>query len=101
MIGCKLYYPQISLSNVEKMKIIKNYKEEIKGCHEKDALAAGIKAFKKHRELFMKIQDATLKFGFDKSFDDILREITKKKVDNIADAIRRLKKGFDEKEETS
>lgn len=94
MLGCKLYYPDVSLSNNEKMKIIKNYRKEIKGYHQKDALAACIKAFKKHRELFMKIQDAILKSGSDKSFDDIIREIAEKKADNIADAIRKPKAGI-------
>jgi len=45
-LGSKLFFPEKSLTNLEKEKIIKNFKEKIKSSHEKDALAASLKSLK-------------------------------------------------------
>lgn len=89
VLGCRLFYPETSLSNIEKNKIVKKY--EIKG-HQKDALAASIKAFKSYHELFLKIEDATTKLKLENFFDEIVIKLIKEKADNIADAIEKIKK---------
>jgi len=91
VFGSKIYYPEISLSNVEKAKIVKELRKEIKGYHQKDALAAGIKAFKSYRELFSKIKDATSKFGMEEEFDEIAKRVLLGKTQNIVDVIRKIK----------
>lgn len=87
--GCKLFYPEVSLSNIEKNKIVKKYK--IRG-HQKDALAASIKAFKSYHELFSKIEDATTKLKLENIFDEIVIKLIKGKADNIADAIEKIRR---------
>ena len=89
-LGCRLFYPEISLSNVEKNKIVKEY--ETKGYHQKDALAASIKAFKSYHELFSKIQDAISKSDLEDTFDEIVLKLIKEKADNIADAIEKIRR---------
>jgi hypothetical protein len=88
-LGCKLYYPEVSLSNLEKVKLVKKYDEETGGYHQKDALAAGIKALKNYRELFSKIQDAVSKFD-KKIFDEVAIKIIRDGADNIRDAIKKI-----------
>ena len=48
ILGSKVYFPEISLSVVEKQELTKEFKEMIKNDHESDALAASIKAWKSH-----------------------------------------------------
>jgi len=91
VFGSKIYYPEISLSNIEKKKIVSGFKKEIKGYHQKDALATGIKAFKSYRELFNKIKDAASKFKIEEEFDEIVRRVLLGKTQNIADVIRKMK----------
>ena len=88
-LGSKLFYPEVSLSNIEKNEIVKKY--EIRG-HQKDALAAAIKAYKRYHELFSKIQDATEKLGLEDIFDEIVIKLIKEKADNIADAIEKIRR---------
>lgn len=82
--GSRIFYPKVSLSNASKIKIIEDYKHEIRDAHQKDALAAALKAHKKYRELFSKI-DASLKRK--DMFDDIVMSVFKGK--NIAEALRK------------
>jgi len=88
--GCKLFYPEVSLSNIEKNEIVKGY--EIKGYHQKDALAASIKAFKSYHELFSKIEDAISKLGLEDIFDGVVIKLIKEGADNIADAIEKMER---------
>lgn len=87
--GCKIFYPDVSLSNVEKHEIVKKY--DIKS-HQKDALAAAIKAFKSYHELFSKIEDTVSKLGLEDIFDEIVIKLIKEKADNIADAIEKIRR---------
>lgn len=89
-LGSETYYPRISLSNVEKIKIIKGYAEEIKDSHQKDALAASLKAFKKYHELFLKIEENLKKMGERKLFDEVLSNMLKRKNENIVDVTKKI-----------
>lgn len=92
-LGSKLFFPEKSLTKLEKEKIIKDFKEKIKSSHEKDALAASLKAFKKYRSLFIKINEIAKKENAEDLFSEIARVIIEKKSENIADVIRRIKSG--------
>ncbi len=92
-LGSKLFFPEKSLTNLEKEKIIKNFKEKIKSSHEKDALAASLKAFKKYHSLFIKIEEVTKKENAQELFDEIARIVIQKKSENIAEVIKRIKSG--------
>jgi len=84
----RVFYPKKSLSNAEKIRIIEDYKDDIEDAHQKDALAAALKAHKKYKELLSKI-DASLKRK--DLLDDIVRDIFKGK--NIAEAIKKIDGG--------
>lgn len=88
-LGCKLFYPEVSIPSAEKNEMVKKY--EIKR-HERDALAASLKAFKSYHELFSKIQDTISKLGSEEIFDEIVIKLLKEKADNIADAIEKIKR---------
>lgn len=98
ILETRVYYPKISLSNVEKFKITKQYVERIKDNHQKDALAAALKAFKSCRELFLKIEEALVKSQRTDIFDDVVESVLKKRGENIADVIKKVivRKGLDD-----
>ncbi len=92
-LGSKLFFPEKSLTNLEKEKIIKEFKDMIKSSHEKDALAASLKAFKKYHSLFIKISEISKKENAEELFDEIVRIVIQKKSESIADVIKRIKSG--------
>lgn len=92
-LGSKLFFPEKSLTNLEKEKIIKDFKEKIKSSHEKDALAASLKAFKKYHSLFIKIDEIARKEDVEEFFDEIARTVIERKSESISDIIRRIKSG--------
>lgn len=87
-LGSKIFYPEFSMSRKEKGKIVKDYEEEIKSAHEKDALAASLKAFKNYHELILKVKAAA---GSD--FEKVLRNIIiNEKTENISDVVKKIQK---------
>lgn len=85
-LGSKLFYPEFSMSRKEKEKIIDDYEEEIKNAHEKDALAAGLKAFKNYHQLILKVKEAA-----GDNFEDALRNvIINEKTENISDVVKKI-----------
>jgi predicted RNase H-like nuclease (RuvC/YqgF family) len=85
-LGSKIFYPEISLTRKEKEKIVEDYEEEIKSSHEKDALAAGLKAFKNYHEIILKVKAAA-----GKNFEEVLRNvIINKKTENISDVVKKI-----------
>jgi len=91
-LGCKAYFPEVSLSNLEKAKMIKKYKDEIKNSHQKDALAAGIKAFRNYHSLFLKVEEILEKLDRTDLFDKVVERMLKKKNENIVDSVKKILK---------
>jgi len=89
-LGSRIYYPEISLSNVEKTKIIKDYLDEIEDIHQKDALAAGLKALKNYRELITKVEHTLKKFDRKEIFDTVIMRLLKSGDENITDTIKSI-----------
>jgi len=89
-LGSKAFFPEVSLSNVEKAKIINEYKKEIKGSHQKDALAAGLKAFRYYHELFLKVEETLTKMKKMKIFDKVVERMVKTGNENIVDTIKKI-----------
>lgn len=89
-LGSEVFYPETSLSNAEKVKIIKKYIDEIKNLHQKDALAASLKAFKKYHELFLKIEETLIRMHHEKIFDEVLGRMLKKRNENIVDVTKKI-----------
>ena len=91
-LGSRVFYPESPLTNVEKNKIIHDHLEIIKDNHQKDALAAGLKAFKSYHGLFLKIEDA-LKGNDDKNiFEEVVKELLKYPGENISDTIKKVQR---------
>jgi predicted RNase H-like nuclease (RuvC/YqgF family) len=96
-LGSKIYYPEVSLSNVEKIKIIQKYEKYIKDSHQKDALAACIKAFKHYHELFLKIETFLKKINKEEIYEKVVEEVIKSESENIVNATKRILERKDEK----
>jgi len=92
-LGSKLFYPEKSLNNLEKEKIINEFKESVKSSHEKDALAACLKALKKYRNLFIRIEEAAKKMDAEEFLDEIVFRVIQRKSESISDVIREIKVG--------
>jgi len=90
IFGSRTYYPEVSLTNVEKEKIVRDFEDEIKNSHQKDALAAAIKAFRSYHELFIRVEKS-LK-NREEMYDDVIKIVLEKKSDSIIDVIRSLVK---------
>lgn len=91
-LGSKVYYPEVSLTNVEKEKIINDFKEEIKNSHQKDALAAGLKAFKNYHGLFLKVEETLVKHNREEIFEEVVKELLKNETQNIIDMAKKVAK---------
>lgn len=62
-VGCKLLYPYHDLSIKEKTELTKQFREEIKNTHIRDALAAALYAFKTINPLLKKIDNRLKQFN--------------------------------------
>jgi len=96
-LGSKVYYPEVSLSNLEKVKIIQKYEKYIKDSHQKDALAACLKAFKHYHELFLKIEDFLKKIDKKEIYEKVVEEVMKSESENIVNVTKRILERKDEK----
>jgi predicted RNase H-like nuclease (RuvC/YqgF family) len=88
--GCYVFYPKVSMSNKEKEKMIEDYREKIKDSHQKDALAAALRAFRNYHAMFLKIEEVTKRFGREDIFEDVVRRVLKKKSESIVDATKEI-----------
>ena len=86
--GCKLYYPESSLTNVEKIEIARGFR--IKDDHERDALAASIKAFKKYRDLFERVDDVLGDLELKDIFEEVIMKLVREDSENIIDTINEI-----------
>ncbi|MEM5855282.1 MAG: DUF460 domain-containing protein [Candidatus Aenigmatarchaeota archaeon] len=89
-LGCKVFYPQVSLSYKEKAKLLDDYKWLTKDSHQKDALAAALRAFRNYHNIFLKVEEVVKKLGREDLFEDVLKRVFKKKSESIADAAKEV-----------
>jgi hypothetical protein len=89
-LGCGTYSPITSLTNIEKEKMLKEFQEEIRNSHQKDALAAALKAYRNYHGLFTKIDQRLIKQEKKDIFTDVAKILIKEKTKNITDTIRRV-----------
>jgi hypothetical protein len=88
LLGCRLFFPEKSLSVKEKIELTKNFPFKIKNDHERDALAAVVKAWKKYRNLFRRIEENVRMLGLDDILEDVAAKLLKDESINIDDAIK-------------
>jgi len=89
-VGSNVFFPKTSLTYKEKKKIIDDYKHRIKDSHQKDALAAALRAFKNYHSTFLKIGEIVERFKRKDLFDEAVKTVLKKKTENIIDVVRDL-----------
>jgi uncharacterized protein len=91
-LGSKLFYPELSLLHKEKEKIVEDYEEGIKSAHEKDALAAALKAFKNYHGLFVRVEKILEKEGKKDKLDELISVLLASRGKNIAESIKSISK---------
>ncbi|MCS7106407.1 MAG: DUF460 domain-containing protein, partial [Candidatus Aenigmarchaeota archaeon] len=82
-LGSKVFYPQTSMSYREKFKILEDMKFFAKDSHQKDALAAALRAFKNYHNIFIKVDEVVKKIGREDIFEDVVRRVFKRKSESI------------------
>ena len=88
LMGTKVVYPEMSMTHLEKDELLKSMDIKVKNRHEADALAASIKAWKKHRRLFTKVDNTLRDIGMTELFDIVLQKLLRKESYTIHDAVR-------------
>ena len=91
------------MSNKEKNDIVKQFKRKYKkesgielkigDRHERDALAASVKAWKGNNYLLRKVENALHKRGLERIFDNVFEIIVKGESENITNAVNEVLKG--------
>lgn len=89
-IGTKIFTPKKSLTKEEKEKLTKNYSELLKSKHERDALAACIKALEKYRKVRERIERKLKEKRLEEFTNEIFEKIVFGEVENIKEGIRRM-----------
>ncbi len=101
-VGSVLFVPEKSMSVKEKSSIVKQfvkkYEKEtgirirFKSRHERDALAAAVKAWKSNSYLIRKVDNALKREGLENIFDKVVSLILKEESENITNAINKILK---------
>ncbi|MDK6028253.1 DUF460 domain-containing protein [Ignisphaera sp. 4213-co] len=89
ILGLPLYVPPKSLSIEEKEHLIdwltkRGLSIEIKTSHERDALAAALKAYKSFEKKFIEIERKVIELGLDIELDDVKLQLLRGKTVNEA-----------------
>ena len=99
-VGAVLFTPFRSLATKDKASTIKDFVRKyeklsgirlrFKSRHERDALAAALKALKAIRPLIRKVDNALRREGLEDIFDEVILMIVKDKSENITNAINEI-----------
>jgi hypothetical protein len=85
-----LFSPKKDITQTEKRKLLRaaKFSKKMKNKHEKDALAAALKARKRFLNFFVKIDSALKKKNLSHLNDDVKSLLIKRRVCNIEQAIK-------------
>ena len=89
--NAKTFIQEKSLQIVEKNKIIREYSEYTKKRHEKDALAAVVKAWKNYRPFLSKIEKGLKRENLSEYFDTIVKNFLEGCYYNMEEAVTDIK----------
>ncbi len=102
-MGSILFLLEKSISTKEKNDIVKRFKRKYKkefgielkigNRHERDALAASVKAWKGNNYLLRKVNNALHRRGLERIFDNVVEILVKGESENITNAISEVLKG--------
>jgi len=101
-LGSVLFTSERSMLSKEKNDIVKRFRRKynkahatelkIGGKHERDALAAAVKAWKSNSYLLRKVRNALHKRNMEKIFDEVVKILIKGESENITNAINEVLK---------
>lgn len=86
-LGAKTFYPFESLGTLEKWNLVREYDIKVKNDHERDALAAALKAYKSYSSMFRKTRTALSSLGLTELYPEVLNKIIFGEAENINEAI--------------
>jgi hypothetical protein len=102
-LGAMMWVPARSMMVSEKNKLIKVFKKEYKDSssggrgelkledkHERDALAAALRAFKTQRTFFIKVEDSLRKDNAEALLDYVVPMLMTGQAENVTSAVRML-----------
>ena len=102
-MGSILFLLEKSMSNKEKNDIVKQFKRayekesgtelKIEDRHERDALAACVKAWKGNNYLLRKVDNALHRRSLERIFDNVVEILVKGESENITNAINEVLNG--------
>ncbi|MBU5688664.1 MAG: DUF460 domain-containing protein [Candidatus Aenigmarchaeota archaeon] len=92
-LGAKLFYPPESLSVHEKIELVKRYDIRTKNDHERDAVAAALKAYKHYVGLFKKINTSLNSLGLTNIYNTVVESMIFGYADNLDEAINKALSG--------
>ena len=87
-LGARSFYPETSLTDSEKSKLVRKFEGMVKDSHQKDSLAAALKAYKSYSELFSKVRNELKRIGKEEVYEKVISLLLTKKGENIKGAIR-------------
>lgn len=98
-IGASLYSPPYDLSVIEKHELTLKYRHMISNTHERDALAAAIKAYRVIRSRIRKVEEIASKLSIDLDLSEVKRELLRGVA--LADALEKvIEKAIEEEQAT-
>lgn len=92
--GSKLYYPEFSLMNTKKFSVVREHAEELYDGHQRDALAAALKAWKKYRSMLSRVDETLASMGRQEIFEDVVKKLLIGNEVGIMNAVNDICGGF-------
>lgn len=95
-LGSRTYFPPTSLKIKEKKKFLEDFEKEfpdrLGDIHQKDSVAAALKAFRVYHGLFVRLEETLEREGQKEKLDDLISTLLVRRGKNIAESIRNILK---------
>jgi len=98
-LGAKLYFPIETMSVHEKAELVKKCDVKVKNDHERDALAAALKAYRHYVGLLRRINTSLSSLGLNHIYNTVVESMVFGYAENIDEAINKALTPKEEKEE--
>jgi predicted RNase H-like nuclease (RuvC/YqgF family) len=91
--GSKLYYPEFPLMNTKKFSVVREHADEFYDLHQRDALVAALKAWKKYRSMLNRVDETLASMDRQEIFEDVVKKLLVDDV-GIMNAVNDICGGF-------
>ena len=98
-LGAKLYFPIETMSVNEKVELVKKYDVKVKNDHERDAVAAALKAYRHYVGLLRRINTSLSSLGLNHIYNNVVESMIFGHAENIDEAINKALTPKEEKKE--